>query len=92
MPVSDAVRVAAEIESIADDIGGGVVPGDLEGRMRRAHDAVLALGREANQGRAVSIALLIAALRAGAPPHEGMAHKLLEVAADLRRTAARDMP
>lgn len=85
--MSDAVRIAAEIEAIAAGIGQGVAPDELEGRMRRAHDAVLALGREANQGRATSIALLVAALRAGAPPHPGMAQRLLEVAADLRQAA-----
>jgi hypothetical protein len=89
MTVSDAPRVAAEIEAIAASIGQGVAPDALEGRMRRVHDAVLALGREANQGRATSIALLVAALRAGAPPHPGMAQKLLEVAADLRQAALR---
>jgi hypothetical protein len=100
MPVSEGtaprpsddprLRAAAEIESIAGSVREGADPDALEGRMRRVHDAVLALGREANQGRATSIALLIAALRAGAPPHPGMAEKLLEVAADLRQTAARE--
>lgn|GEM_PF-2752338 len=83
------LRAAAELESIAGSIGEGVEAEPLERRMRLAHDAVLGLGREANQGRAVSIALLVAALRAGAPPHAGMAEKLLEVAADLRESAAR---
>ena len=88
--MSDGTVVAAEIEAIAASIGQGVTPDELEGRMRRVHDAVLALGREANQGRATSIALLVAALRAGAPPHPGMAQKLLEVAVDLRQAAARE--
>ena len=83
------LRAAAELESIARSIGEGAEAEPLERRMRLAHDAVLGLGREANQGRSVSIALLIAALRAGAPPHPGMAEKLLGVAADLREAAAR---
>lgn len=87
--MSDGTVVAAEIEAIAASIGQGVTADELEGRMRRAHDAVLALGREANQGRATSIALLVAALRAGAPPHPGMAQKLREVAADLRQAVLR---
>ena len=82
-------NAAAELEAIAASIAEGPDPEALERRMRLAHDAVLALGREANQGRAVSIALLVAALRAGAPPHPGMAERLREVAADLRETAAR---
>jgi aspartyl-tRNA synthetase len=82
--------VAAELDAIAASIGEGVEAEALDRRMRLAHDAVLALGREANQERAVSIALLVAALRAGAPPHPGMAQKLLEVAADLRQAAARE--
>jgi len=84
-----AERAAAELDAIAVSIGEGASSDVVEGRMRRVHDAVLALGREANQGRAVSIALLVAALRAGAPPHPGMAERLREVAADLRETAAR---
>jgi len=80
-------NAAAELEAIAASIAEGPDPEALERRMRLAHDAVLALGREANQGRAVSIALLVAALRAGAPPHPGMAQRLLEVAADLRQAA-----
>ena len=86
-PDDPRLRAATEIESIAGSIGRGADPDELDGRMRRAHDAVLALGREANQGRATSIALLVAALRAGAPPHPGMAQRLLEVAADLRQAA-----
>lgn len=80
---------AAELESIAASIGEGIEADALERRMRLAHDAVLALGRDANQGRAVSIALLVAALRAGAPPHPGMADRLREVVADLRQAADR---
>ena len=82
--------IAAELEAIAASIGEGATPDVVERRMRLAHDAVLRLGGEVNQGRAVSIALLVAALRAGAPPHEGMAQKLLDVATDLRENAARD--
>jgi hypothetical protein len=82
--------VAAELDAIAASIGEGVQAEALDRRMRLAHDAVLALGREANQERAVSIALLVAALRAGAPPHPGMAQKLRDVATELRATAARD--
>jgi len=83
------LRAAAELEAIAASMGEGADAELLERRMRVAHDAVLALGGDADRGRAVSIALLVAALRAGAPPHRGMAEKLLEVAADLRRSAAR---
>lgn len=75
--------IAAELEAIAASIGEGAAAEVVERRMRLAHDSVLRLGGDANQGRAVSIALLIAALRAGAPPHPGMAQKLREVAADL---------
>lgn len=82
--------IAAELESIVRGIGEGADPEVVERRMRLAHDAVLRLGGDANQGRAVSIALLVAALRAGAPTHEGMAQKLLDVATDLRESAARD--
>ncbi len=82
--------VAAELDAIAASIGEGVEAEALDRRMRLAHDAVLALGREANQERAVSIALLVAALRAGAPPHPGMAQKLRDVATELRETAPRD--
>jgi hypothetical protein len=81
--------VAAELDAIAASIGEGVEAEALDRRMRLAHDAVLALGREANQERAVSIALLVAALRAGAPPHPGMAQKLRDVATELRKIAAR---
>ena len=81
--------VAAELDAIAASIGEGVEAEALDRRMRLAHDAVLALGREANQERSVSIALLVAALRAGAPPHPGMAQKLRDVATELRETAAR---
>jgi hypothetical protein len=84
------LRAAAELESIARSIGEGAEPEVLERRMRLAHDAVLALGRDDNQERTVSIALLVAALRAGAPPHPGMAEKLLDVANDLRASAGRD--
>ena len=82
--------IADELEAIAASIGEGAAPDAVERRMRLAHDAVLRLGGDANQGRAVSIALLVAALRAGAPPHEGMAQKLLDVATDLRGTSGRD--
>ena len=82
-------NVAAELDAIAASIGEGVQAEALDRRMRLAHDAVLALGREANQERAVSIALLVAALRAGAPPHPGMARQLRDVATELRETAAR---
>jgi aspartyl-tRNA synthetase len=82
--------VAAELDAIAASIGEGVAAEALDRRMRLAHDAVLALGREANQERSVSIALLVAALRAGAPPHPGMAQKLRDVATELRETARRD--
>jgi hypothetical protein len=90
METSATERAAAELDAIAASIGEGAASDVVERRMRLAHDAVLALGREANQGRAVSIALLVAALRAGAPPHPGMAQRLREVALDLRQTAARD--
>lgn len=83
-------RIAAELEAIAAGMGEGETPDVVERRMRLAHDEVLRLGGEENRGRAVSIALLVAALRAGAPPHEGMAQKLLDVATDLRENAARD--
>jgi hypothetical protein len=86
-PAAAKQTAAAELESIAASIGEGVDADGLERRMRLVHDAVLALGRDANQGRAVSIALLVAALRAGAPPHSGMADRLREVAADLRQAA-----
>ena len=82
--------IAAELESIAAGMGEDAVADIVERRMRLAHDAVLRLGGEANQGRAVSIALLVAALRAGAPPHVGMAQRLREVATDLRESAASD--
>jgi hypothetical protein len=83
------LRAAAELEAIAGSIGEGADAEVVERRMRVAHDAVLALGSDADRGRAVSIALLVAALRAGAPPHPGMAEKLLDVVAELRETAAR---
>ena len=82
--------IAAELESIAASIGEGAAVEVVDRRMRLAHDAVRRLGRDADEGRAVSIALLVAALRAGAPPHPGMAQKLREVATDLRETAPRD--
>jgi hypothetical protein len=83
-------RIAAELEAIAASIGEGAAADVVERRMRLVHDAVLRLGDAANQGRALSIALLVAALRAGAPPHPGMAQKLRDVATDLRETSARD--
>jgi len=82
-------RIAAELEAIAVSIGESATPDAVERRMRLAHDEVLRLGGDANQGRAVSIALLVAALRAGAPPHRGMAEKLLDVVAELRESATR---
>jgi hypothetical protein len=82
--------IAAELESIAASIGEGAPAEAVDRRMRLAHDAVRRLGRDADEGRAVSIALLVAALRAGAPPHLGMAQKLREVATDLRESAPRD--
>ena len=82
--------IAAELEAIAASIGEGATSDAVERRMRLAHDTVLRLGGDVNQGRALSIALLVAALRAGAPPHEGMAQKLLDVATDLRGTSGRD--
>ena len=87
---SAASSIAAELDSIAASIGEGAEPELVERRMRLAHDAVRRLGRDADEGRAVSIALLVAALRAGAPAHTGMAQKLRDVAADLRESAARD--
>jgi len=81
---------AAELEAIAASIGEGAEPELVERRMRLAHDAVRRLGRDGDEGRAVSIALLVAALRAGAPPHTGMARKLRDVATDLRESAARN--
>ena len=86
--VSTPESIAAELEAIAASIGEGADPDAVERRMRLAHDAVLRLGGDVNQGRAVSIALLVAALRAGAPPHSGMAQKLLGVATDLREHGA----
>jgi len=83
------LRAAAELEAIAGSIGEGADAERVERRMRVAHDAVLALGSDADRGRAVSIALLVAALRAGAPPHRGMAEKLLDVVAELRESATR---
>ena len=82
------MSLAAELESIAASIGEGAAAEGVERRMRLAHDAVRRLGRDADEGRAVSIALLVAALRTGAPPHAGMAQKLRDVAADLRESAA----
>jgi hypothetical protein len=87
---STHASIAAELEAIAASIGEDAAAETVERRMRVAHDAVLRLGGDANQGRAVSIALLVAALRTGAPPHPGMAQKLRDVATDLREAAARD--
>jgi hypothetical protein len=87
---ADPPAIAAELESIAASIGEGATSEVVERRMRLAHDAVLALGREAHQEHALSIALLVAALRAGAPPHRGMAEKLVDVANDLRANAGAD--
>lgn len=91
MPDESAqVSIAVELEAIAASIGEGAGAEEVDRRMRLAHDAVLALDREANQERATSVALLVAALRAGAPPHAGMAQKLRDLATDLRETAPRD--